>query len=121
MMDILKRPVLYNVITIVALILSVIALLDQGRTLIAETSEVITRLEGVAAESDPAVGEAAAAISASQQVRGDLYRQALIAMIIAILANVIANYLGRSRQWTNLSRIEALEAEIEGLRGNQQA
>ncbi len=120
-MEILKRPVLYNVITIVALILSVIAMLDQGRSLIAETSEVITRLEGAAAESDPAVGEAAAAIRASQGIRGSLYRQALIAMIVAIVANVIANYLGRTRHWANVSRIQALEAEIEGLRENQQA
>lgn len=121
MMDILKRPVLYNVLTIVALILSVIALLDQGRTLIAEASEIIIRLEGVAAESDPAVGEAAATMREAQETRGALYRQALVAMIIAIVANVIANYLGRSRQWTNLSRIQELEAEIESLRGNQQA
>ena len=120
-MEILKRPVLYNAITIVALILSVIAMLDQGRSLIAETSEVITRLEGVAAESDPAVGEAAAAIRASQEIRGSLYGQALIAMIVAIVANVIANYLGRTRQWANTSRIQALEAEIEELRGNQQS
>ncbi|MDE0610734.1 MAG: hypothetical protein OXH77_12595 [Anaerolineaceae bacterium] len=42
-------------------------------------------------------------------------------MIIAVVANVIANYLGRTRHWANLSRIQSLEAEIEGLRGNQQA
>jgi len=120
MIDILKRPVLYNVITIVALILSVIALLDQGRILIAETAEIIARLEGVAAESDPAVGEAAAAIRAGQQARGALYGQALITMIIAVVANVIANYLGRTRHWTNLSRIKELEMEVENLRGNRQ-
>ncbi len=108
MLDILKRPVLYNVITIVALILSVIALLDQGRILIAETAEIIARLE------------AAAAIRAGQQARGALYGQALITMIVAVVANVIANYLGRTRHWTNLSRIRELEMEVENLRGKQQ-
>lgn len=120
MMDVVKRPVFYNVITIIALILSVMAILDQGRSLIAETAEIIVRLEGVAAESNPAVGEAASAMRAAQDARGALYRQALIAMIVAIVANVVANYLGRTRQWSNFSRIQALEAEIEGLRGKRQ-
>jgi hypothetical protein len=38
-------------------------------------------------------------------------------MVIAILANVVANYLGRGRHFTNISRIRELEAELRGLRG----
>ena len=42
----------------------------------------------------------------------------IVTMIIAILANVIANYLGRGRQHANTVRIRELEAELHGLRGD---
>jgi hypothetical protein len=39
-------------------------------------------------------------------------------LLIAIMANVVANYLGRGRHYENSGRIRELEAEMRGLQGS---
>ncbi|MYC97272.1 MAG: hypothetical protein F4X14_20130 [Caldilineaceae bacterium SB0661_bin_32] len=40
-------------------------------------------------------------------------------LLIAIMANFAANYIGRGRHYENTGWIRKLEAEMRGLRGSQ--
>ncbi|MYC97269.1 MAG: hypothetical protein F4X14_20115 [Caldilineaceae bacterium SB0661_bin_32] len=112
----LVRPVIFNILTIAALLfaLAQLVILAPGRTT-PTTTEAVQLLAELARESD-AVDETLGARMAADQARRQLFSNNMIATIaIAILANVIANYLGRGRQRTNRDRIRRLEAELQEL------
>ncbi len=115
--DTLRKPVIFNIITIVAMLISIISLIQSGQRLQSETHGALGALEAAVDDSNPALGEAVAALKSTQEERQGLYTMALLTMAIAIAASVIANYLGRSRHWTNMARIRELEKEVESLGG----
>ena len=57
-------------------------------------------------------------LSAEQNQRLRLANYILATLLIAILANVVANYIGRGRHYENSARIRELEAEMRAMRGS---
>ena len=57
-------------------------------------------------------------LAAEQEQRLRLANYLFVALMVAILANVFANYLGRGRHFENTARIRELEAEIRGMRNS---
>ncbi|MDE0197667.1 MAG: hypothetical protein OXK78_05700, partial [Caldilineaceae bacterium] len=93
------RPVVFNVITIAALLIALAQLvLVFPMYAMPATTEAIQLFEELAQESD-AVEETLIELLANDLVRRKwLGNGMIVTMGIAILANVIANYLGRGRQ-----------------------
>ena len=111
------RPVVFNVITIAALLIALVqlVLVSPMYTMPAAT-EAIQLLAGLAQENE-AVDESLITLLENDVMRRRLLGNGMmITMGIAILANVVANYLGRGRQRMNLDRIRRLEAELDGMR-----
>lgn len=80
------------------------------------TAEAIQLLAELARENE-AVDESLITLLENDVMRRRLLGNGMIVtMGIAILANVVANYLGRGRQRMNLGRIRRLEAELDGMR-----
>ena len=119
-MDILIRPVIFNVITIAALLLAMVQMLivaPGGTT--PTTTEAVQLLRELAQEGD-AVDESLSGRFATDQQRRQWFSNSMIVtMAIAILANVIANHLGRGRQRMNVARIRRLEAELHELQSRR--
>jgi len=114
----LLQPVVFNVITIVAMLFSVFQIVAGGVARTTRTAEAIQLLEELVEEGVIEDETIVSGVSSDQDMRARLANSLLVTMVIAILANVIANYLGRGRQHENTSRIRELEAELRGLRGN---
>ena len=111
------RPVVFNVITIAALLIALaqLVLVFPMYTMPA-TTEAIQLLEELAQESD-AVEETLIDLLANDLMRRRwLGNSMIVTMGIAILANVIANHLGRGRQRVNVARIRQLEADLDAMR-----
>ena len=116
-MEKLIRPVIFNIITIAALLIALVQLVivAPGRTT-PTTTEAVQLLVELAQESD-AVDETLSVRLATDQERRQWFSSSMIVtMAFAILANVIANHLGRRRQRMNVARIRRLEAELHRLR-----
>lgn len=108
------QPIVFNLITIVAMMFT----LFQGMVAVSQntaTPEVIELIEGLGEKGDidATMGPR---LEAERQQRLRLANYIMISMMIAILANVFANYFGRGRQFENTARIRELEAEIRVLR-----
>lgn len=117
MTNIVRLPVAFNVITIVAMLFSlfqVAAGFSGGTASIAEAVQFLEKLvdEDVEVDEDLISG-----LANDLDTRGRLANYLIVTMVIAIVANVIANYLGRGRHSTNLARIRELETELRELRG----
>ena len=113
------RPVVFNVITIAALLIALaqLVLVFPMYTMPA-TTEAIQLLGELAQESD-AVEETLIELLANDLVRRKwLGNGMIVTMCIAILANVIANHLGRGRQRMNQARIRQLEADLQSMRSS---
>lgn len=110
------RPVIFNVLTIAALLFALVQLviLAPGRTT-PTTAEAIQLLAELAREGEAVDETLSARMSADQERRQGFSNNMIVTIAVAILANVIANYLGRGRQRTNRERIRRLEAELQGL------
>lgn len=82
--------------------------------------EARTSLTATLAEVNSGSGQADSSVGMSLiQAHGSrlqLLQVAIVAMILAILANIGANYGGRARQRMNQTRIRKLEAELEALK-----
>ena len=116
----LIRPVIFNIITIAALLIALVQLLiiAPGRTT-PTTTEAVQLLGELAREND-AVDESLGVRLATDQERRRWFSNSItVTMGIAILANIIANHLGRGRQRRNLDRIRRLEAELHGLQARR--
>ncbi len=117
MKDTMLQPVVYNIITIVALLFSLFQIVTGASGRLVRTSEAIQVLEEFVAEGVLDDETIVRGLSADQAMRGRLDNYLIVTMLIAILANVVANYLGRGRHFTNTARIRELEAELRALRG----
>ena len=113
------RPIVFNVITIAFLLIALVQLvLISPMYAMPATTEAIQLLVELAQESD-AVEETLITLLADDLMRRKwLGNGMIVTMGIAILANVIANYLGRGRQRMNESRIRRLEAELHAMRAS---
>lgn len=110
------RPVIFNIITIAALLIALVQLLivAPGRTT-PTTNEAVQLLVELGQESDAVDETLSVRLAADQERRRWFTNSMTVTMSIAVLANVIANHLGRGRQRRNLDRIRRLEAELHGL------
>lgn len=111
------RPVVFNVVTIAALLIALVQLvLVSPMYTMPATAEAIQLLTELAQENE-AVDESVITLLELDVMRRRLLGNGMIVtMGIAILANVVANYLGRGRQRMNVGRIRRLEAELDGMR-----
>ena len=113
------RPVVFNVITIAALLIALAqSVLVFPLYTMPATTEASQLLVELAQEND-AVGETLIELLANDLMRRRWFGNSMIVtMGIAILANVIANSLGRGRQRVNQARIRQLEAELQAMRSS---
>ena len=80
------------------------------------TNEVIELFEELGEKGDIEDETLSLRLAAEQDQRLRLANYLLATLLIAILANVVANYIGRGRHFKNTARIRELEAEIRGMR-----
>ena len=112
----LFQPVLFNLVTIVAMVFSLILLVTVSQR--TATDEVVELFEVLAEEGGIEDATLSVRLAAEQDQRLRLANYILATLMIAIFANVVANYLGRGRHFDNTARIRELEAEIRGIRGS---
>lgn len=109
------QPVVFNLITIVAMMFT----LFQGMVAVSQNTaapEVIELIEELVEKGGIEDATLGPRLEAERQQRLRLANYIMISMMIAILANVFANYFGRGRHFENTARIRELEAEIRVLR-----
>lgn len=116
----LNQPVIFNIITIATLLFCIYQVVEiaPGRTMPA-TDEALQILARLSQENDVADVTLALGLANDQVRRQRLTYSLVVTMSIAILANAIANLLGRQRQRTNVARIRNLEAELRGERSRR--
>ena len=110
----LSQPVLFNLITIVAMLFSLFQLVAVSQR--TATNDVIELFEELGEKGDLEDETLSLRLAAEQDQRLRLANYLLATLLIAILANVVANYIGRGRHFENTARIRELEAEIRGMR-----
>ena len=113
----LLQPVVFNAITIVAMLYALSQMVIEGPRLLASSTGITLALEELLQESELVDENLIATFEADQDQRRGLFNEIIVVMVIAIVANVVANYLGRGRHHANTSRIRELEAELRGQRG----
>ncbi len=111
----LFQPVVLNLITIVAMLFSLFQLVTVSQR--TATNEVIELFEELGEKGGIEDQTLSVRLAAEQDQRLRLANYLLATLMIAILANVFANFIGRGRQFENTARIRELEAEIRGIRG----
>lgn len=118
-MDKLIRPVIFNIITIAALLLCLVQVLTAPDRTMSATTEAVQLILEHAPESD-AVDETLGLRLATDQERLQRFTISMsVTALVAIFANVIAYHLGSGRQRANRDRIRQLEAELRGLRSRR--
>lgn len=114
MKDGVVRPVVFNVVTIAALLFSLLQLLFLApERATATTDEAIEILGELAGEGDGVYESLRARLQTDKQRRQVLSTGLILTMVIAISANIVANRFGRERQHTNLARIRQLETQLK--------
>ena len=88
----------------------------EAPRLLSSSTAIMIEIEKLAQESDTADESLVSTFAADQAQRRNLFNEIIVVMVVAIVANSIANYLGRGRHHTNTSRIRELEAELRALR-----
>lgn len=114
----LLQPVVFNAITIVAMLYALSQMVTEGPRLLASSTGITLALEELAQDSDQVDESLIETFAADQDQRRGLFNEIIVVMVIAIVANVIANYLGRGRHHANTTRIRELEAELRAVRGD---
>ncbi len=110
----LMQPVVFNAIMIVGLVLIlVLGVIDGPARLVARMMTMRT-LGQLAAETDLVDEATLANLSTETADRNSASITMIVLLLVAILANFIANYLGRGRHHRNLARIRELEAQLGG-------
>lgn len=109
----LLQPVTFNLITIAAMLFSIgqLVAVSQGTA----TTDVIELFETLAAAGEIEDGTLSMRLAAERGRRLRLANYVLATLMIAILANFAANYVGRGRHFENTARIRELEAELRGM------
>lgn len=108
------QPVVFNAVTIVAMLLSLIQVVAVARGTM--TFEVIAFFDDLIEEGEIEDETLPVRLAAEQDERIRYSIYVLTTVLVAILANVAANYIGRGRHFENTARIRELEAELRGLR-----
>lgn len=116
MNDSLMQPVVFNIITIVALLFSLFQVVIGESARLTRSAEAILLLEELVEDGVLEDDAVVSGLTADRAMRTRLANYLIVTMVIAILANVVANYLGRGRHFTNTARIRELEAELRTLR-----
>ena len=109
------QPVVFNLITIVAILFLLYQIAEAAHR--TGSTEIIKMYDELVKEGDVEDAGLRVRLGAERDQRVRVGTYVLVTLIVAILANVIANYIGRGRQFENTARIRELEAEIRGLRG----
>lgn len=116
-MDKLILPGIFNIITIVALLFCLAQVIASPARTLPATSEAIQILVSHAEKND--VMHETLRLADDQEWRRGFNIKMIVTAAVAILANVIANYLGRQRHRTNLDRIRNLEVARRELRSRR--
>lgn len=116
MKDKLFQPVVLNLITIVAMLFLLFQLAESAHR--TGTTEIIGLYEALVEEGAIEDEGLRARLAAEEDQRLQLATYVLATLMIAILANVVANYIGRGRHFENTARIRELEAEIRGMQAS---
>ncbi|MDE0198233.1 MAG: hypothetical protein OXK78_08570 [Caldilineaceae bacterium] len=114
----LLQPVVFNAITIVAMLYALSQMVIEAPRLLSSSTAIMIEIEEIAQESDLLDESLVTTFAADQAQRRNLFNEIIAVMVVAIVANFIANYLGRGRQHTNIARIRELETELRVLRGD---
>ena len=110
----LMQPVVFNVIIIVGLVLTLVLAVAESPSRLVTQTMAMTTLEQLAAETDLVDETTLANVRTDDANRGSLTGTVTVLLLVAILANFIANYLGRGRHHSNSARIRELEAQLGG-------
>lgn len=114
----LLQPVVFNMITIVAMLCSLFQMVAVAKRDEVATAKAVQLIEEfVAAGEIEDEGLTLRLAAESEQIA--LFEVYIVGtLLIAVMANVVANYIGRGRHFENSGRIRELEAEMRGLRGS---
>lgn len=115
----LIQPTVFNIITIAALLFCLVQVLTSLERTMSATTEAVQLIVEHAPESDAVDETSSLRLAADQEWRLGLNNSMSVTAVIAILANILANYLGRRRHRMNHDRIRQLEAELRGLRSRR--
>ena len=107
------RPVVFNIIAIVAMVISLALMLADSAFLSGETTEGLL-IEELSTETDLVDESLVRVVQENRAGRSQIANIWLVVIIVTILASIVANYLGRQRQLENLERIRELEAQLRG-------
>ena len=112
-----SQPVVFNMITIAAMLFSLFQMVAVAKRDEVATAMAIQHIEEfVEAGAIEENGLTLRLAAESHQI--SLFEVYIVGtLLIAVMANVVANYIGRGRHYENLGRIRELEAELRGLRG----
>ncbi len=112
------QPVVFNMITIVAMLVSLFQMVAVAKRDEVSTAKAIQLIEQFVEEGAIADDGLTLRLTAeSTQIA--LFEVYIVGtLLIAVMANVVANYIGRGRHFENRGRIRELEAEMRGLRGS---
>ena len=110
----LMQPAVFNAIMIVGLVLIFVLGVAEGPKRLVAQMESMRTLGQLAAETDLVDEAMLANLRAETADRNSLSITMAVLLLVAILANFIANYLGRGRQHKNMARIRELEAQLGG-------
>lgn len=119
-MNIRINPIVFNLIAIAALLFCLVqVLVIAPPKTVPSTDEAVRILLKLAEEDDEVDADIGFRVAADQARRRGFSNGMAVTMTVAILANVIANNLGRARQRANAARIRQLEAELRGTRSRR--
>ena len=114
----LLQPVVFNMITIVAMLFSLFQMVTVAKRDEVATAKAIQLIEEFVEEGEIEDDGLTLRLAAESQLIALFEVYIVGTLLIAIMANFMANYFGRGRHFENSGRIRELEAEMRGLRGN---
>ncbi len=111
------QPVVFNLITIVAMLFSLFQLVAVAKRDEVATARAVQLIEEFVEEGE--IEDDGLALRLADESRQIALFEVYIVgtLLLAIMANFVANYIGRGRHYENTGRIRELEAEMRGLRG----
>ena len=118
-MDKLIRPVIFNIITIAASLFCLFHVITAPNRVMPATTEAVQLIVEHAPESDAVDETLSLRLATDHEWRLRLRNSMSVTVVVVILANVIAYYLGRGRHRMNRDRIRQLEAELRGLQSRR--
>ena len=111
------QPVVFNMITIVAMLFSLFQIVAVAKRDVVATAKAVQLIEEFV-EVGEIEDDGLTLRLADESRQIDLFEVYIVAtLLIAVMANFVANYIGRGRHYENSGRIRELEAEMRGLRG----